>query len=37
MARKSNWVFTAKRKESLKKAQKEHVRLVNLGKKARNR
>ena len=31
------WVFTEKRKASLKKAQREHVRLVKLGKAARGR
>ena len=31
------WVFTEARKRSLKKAQREHVRLVELGKKVRGR
>ena len=34
---KKRWVFTLKRKASLKKAQKEHVRLVELGKCAARR
>ena len=35
--RKKEWVFTAKRKESLAKARKEHSRLVKLGKSVRAR
>ena len=40
MARKKStgrkpWIFTQKRKSSLKAAQQEHVYLVELGKKAR--
>jgi len=31
------WVFTSARKEALKKAQKEHVRLVEMGKRVRAR
>ena len=31
------WVFTNKRKEALKKAQREHVILVEAGKKALHR
>ena len=41
MARKKKerkpWVFTARRKEALRKAQKTHVELVRLGEKARAR
>lgn len=40
MARRKHrkeWVFTTKRKEALRKAQKEHVRLVQLGKRVRAR
>ena len=32
---KKKWVFTQKRKEALKKAQREHQRLVRLGMVAR--
>jgi len=35
--RKKDWVFTSKRRASLSKAQKEHVKLVDLGKRARAR
>ena len=39
MARKSKapkvWKFTLGRREALKSAQKEHARLVELGKRAR--
>jgi len=31
--RKKDWVFTAKRRASLSKAQKEHVKLVELPRK----
>ena len=34
---RKRWIFTARRKEALKKAQKEHVRLVEFGKRARAR
>ena len=34
---KKKWVFTEKRKASLKKAQKLHVRYVELGKKVANK
>jgi hypothetical protein len=42
MARKKEkgrkpWVFTQSRKASLRKAQKEHQALVELGKRARAR
>jgi len=42
MARKKEhgrkpWVFTLKRKEALRKAQKTHVELVRLGERARAR
>ena len=42
MARKKEkgrkpWVFTARRKEALRKAQKTHVELVKLGERARAR
>lgn len=37
MGRQKDWVFTKKKKESLKKAQRVHVELVNLGKRARER
>ncbi len=33
--KRHHWVFTARRKEALRKAQKEHVRLVKLGKSVR--
>ena len=32
---KKDWVFTKGRKESLRKAQKEHQHLVALGRRAR--
>ena len=32
-----NWVFSNPRKEALKKAQKVHVILINIGKKYRNK
>lgn len=32
-----DWVFSNKRKEALKKAQKTHVILVRIGKKYRNK
>jgi hypothetical protein len=31
---KKAWIFTDARKRALRKAQKEHVRLVQLGKRA---
>ena len=34
---KTKWVYTAKRKLSMKKAQRVHVELVRLGEKARAR
>lgn len=34
---KKDWKFTQGRRESLKKAQKEHVRLVKMGKAVRAR
>ena len=34
---RKQWVFTARRREALKKAQKEHVRLVKLGERVRAR
>ena len=38
MAKKKRvWRFTESRKSSLRKAQREHVRLVVLGKRARAR
>lgn len=40
MARRTKgkpWVFTSARKDALKKAQKEHVRLVEMGKRVRAR
>ncbi len=39
MAKKERhpWRFTEGRKKSLRLAQREHVRLVNLGKRARAR
>jgi hypothetical protein len=35
--KRKKWEFTPKRRASMKKAQEEHVRLVELGKKARAR
>jgi hypothetical protein len=32
-----SWVFTKRRKESIKKARLEHQRLVRLGKAVRDR
>lgn len=32
-----DWLFTNKRKEALKKAQKTHVILVRIGKRYRNK
>jgi hypothetical protein len=34
---RKRWIFTLARRNTLKKAQKEHVRLVRLGKRARAR
>jgi hypothetical protein len=35
--KQKEWKFTQKRKESLKKAQKEHVILVKLGRLAKRK
>jgi len=37
MAQRKQWRFTEGRKQALRKAQKEHVKLVELGKRARAR
>ena len=34
---KTKWVYTAKRKQSMRKAQIEHSHLVALGKRAKAR
>lgn len=34
--KKKDWVFTAGRKESIRKARREHERLVQLGRRVRD-